>query len=75
MEGTKSVKEVLVEIVEILGNISVQAKQLNEIGMPIGKAINGLNVCIDAINRAEAEQAKQEEPVLELVPEGEAGDA
>ena len=65
-----TVREVLVEIDRQLSDIKVPMSEIETIGMVIARAISGIRVCVDAMDRADAERAKQEEPAkLEVVPE------
>lgn len=61
----KTVKEVLEDVVDALNGIKISVKEMDEIGTPIRFALNGLNVCIDAINRAEAEILNKTDEVAE----------
>ena len=67
-----TVKDVLEDVKAILGNISIPATQIESIGIPVAKAINGIKVCIDVFNREEEldrqQQEAQEEPEIEIVP-------
>lgn len=56
-----TVKEVLMEVSETLGSIDVPVPLIETIGIKIAKSLNGVNLCVDAMNRDEAEQAKKEQ--------------
>lgn len=56
-----TVKEVLMEVSETLGSIDVPVPLIETIGIKIAKSLNGVNLCIDAMNLDEAEQAKKEQ--------------
>lgn len=74
-QKTMTVEEILVDVRKMLGDIEVPASKIEQIGIPIAKAINGIQVCIDAIKRANAEKAQQEaKPEIELVPAEESED-
>ena len=71
-----TVKDVLTDVTKILSEINVPATMIESIGIPVAKAINGISICIEAMNREqqmeserEAQKAAQDEPVIELVPE------
>ena len=63
MEENKelTVRDVLKDVIDILGGIMVPVKEVNSIGMPIARAINGIRMCLDSFDRAEAEQNEQAE--------------
>lgn len=61
-----TVKEVVENVIKELGAIPVPVNQMESIGFPIARSIQGLNSCIDAWNEEEAKE--QQEPVIELVP-------
>ena len=56
-----TVKEVLMDVSETLGSIDVPVPLIETIGIKIAKSLNGVNLCVDAMNRDEAEQAKKEQ--------------
>ena len=60
MEGTMTVKDVLNDVVETLNGISVPMSQINDIGLPIAKSINNIKACVEAMERAEKDQAEKE---------------
>ena len=71
---TMTIKEVLIKVHQDLGNINVPVAQIDQIGVPIAQALNNIGMCIEAMNRSEAEeaQAKDDEPEIveaELVEE------
>ena len=74
--NTMTVKDVLTDVTKMLSEINVPATMIESIGIPVAKAINGISICIEAMEReqqmaAEREKmaAEQAEPVIELVPE------
>lgn len=76
MENQTTVKDVLTDVVSTLNEINVPMSKLNEIGLPIARAIQGINICLDAFNRQEAQQQKPEIEIVEVgetdsIPEGE----
>lgn len=56
-----TIKDVLVDVMGILGRVKVSIDQMEEIGAPISRAISGIRICVDSIEKAEANAAKQEE--------------
>ena len=66
-----TIKEILIDVCKMLGDIDVPATKIEQIGISIARAINGLQVCIDAMNREE--QAK-EHPEISIVPAEEVKD-
>ena len=72
MENQVTVRDVIEGTINLLGSIAVPRNLNGQIGIPIDQAINNLQECINAFDRADeaARQAKaQEEPEEE--PEGE----
>lgn len=72
-ERTVTVEDVLADVRRILGDIDVPVQKLEQIGMPISKAINGIDLCLEAFQR-EREASAKEEPVdidVSFVPEDE----
>lgn len=57
MDTKMTVKDVLKDVMDTLNNISIPMSQLDDIGMPIARAINGIKACVDAMEKAEAEEA------------------
>lgn len=57
-----TVKDVLKDVMDTLNNISIQggldfATMVATVGMPIARAIGGIKACVDAMEKAEAEEA------------------
>ena len=63
-EKQMTVKEVLEMVVKNLGDIHVPVREAETIGKQIAQEILNLNVCIDAMNKAQEEEA--EEPKAEI---------
>lgn len=61
-----TVKDVLTDINKVLNGINVPMSMLESIGMPIARAIGGINVCINAINEEEQKQNKPEEDDMRI---------
>lgn len=60
-----TIKDVLVDVMGILGKVKVSIEQLEEIGMPIRRAISGIRICVDSIEKAEANagmETQEEDP-------------
>lgn len=74
MENVMTTKDVLTDVNEILNKINIPISLVESIGIPVARAINGIKICIDAMDRQEQEEAAKnkpqdnEEPVIELVP-------
>lgn len=56
-----TVMTILTDVVKMLGDIEVPAAKVEQIGIPIAKCINGIKLCIDAINQAEHQAALEKE--------------
>lgn len=60
-----TIKDVLVDVMGILGKVKVSIDQMEEIGMPISRAISGIRICVDSIEKAEANagmETQEEDP-------------
>lgn len=57
MENKVTVKDVLEEVMETLNGISIPVSQIDDIGLPIARAIGGIKACVDAMEKAETEEA------------------
>lgn len=72
MANQTTVKDILIDVRNILNGISVPIAQVEGIGIPVARAINGLNICIGAFEQQEKEQAQKEqhEPEIEILDVG-----
>lgn len=60
-----TIKDVLVDVMGILGRVKVSIDQMEEIGMPISRAISGIRICVDSIEKVEANagmETQEEDP-------------
>lgn len=72
MEETKSVKEVLEDVVNMLSGIKVPMSEIDAIGIPIARSINGIKACINAMVEDNVQEPpKKEESMPEILPEEE----
>ena len=81
-ENTMTIKDVMAQVRNQLTNIKIPAYKMdyelyNEVGMPIARCINGLNACLEAIERDEAAKAAEAQQngeasgdEIEVVPVG-----
>lgn len=72
MANQTTVKDILIDVRNILNGINLPISQVESIGIPVARAISGLNLCIGAFENQEKEQAqkKQHEPEIEVVETG-----
>lgn len=68
-EKQLTVKEVLEMVVKNLGNINIPVMEIDTIGRQIALEINNLKVCIDAMNKAQEEEAEKPEAEIAEVQE------
>lgn len=61
-----TMKDILKDVLKMLNDIKIPMSEIETIGIPVGRAINGIQICVDAIEKAEQEEAQ---PVIELVPD------
>lgn len=67
--GEMRVRDVLEVTNRMLERVQVPVGMINQVGIPIRDAVHNIQMCIDAIDRDEAEQA--EEPEIEEPAEDE----
>ena len=60
MEPKLTVKDVLKDVLNLLNDVKVPISEIETIGIPVGRAINGIKICIEAFERDDLEKAKQE---------------
>ena len=69
MEERMTIDQVLAVTIDILESIDVPMKKLDEIGVPIKKAVGNLRLCIQAVQESRAQQQQEEaKPELSVVP-------
>lgn len=73
MNEEKTVLEVLKETVAMLGNLRIPMSEMENIGFPIGRSINNIRLCVDAIERNEAQNKQKEADGVTMT--GETADA
>ena len=66
-----TLKEILIDICKMLGEIDVPASKIEQIGIPIARSINGIQVCIKAMEHAENEEPKFTLERVDSIPEKE----
>ena len=66
MENQVTVKDVLNDVNKILNNINVPVSMVETIGIPIARAVSGINMCLNAFSQQEAQQAAEEDKPAEL---------
>lgn len=67
-----TMKDILKDVLKMLNDIKIPMSEIETIGIPVGRAINGIQICVNAIEKAEqeeAQKAQEAQPVIELVPE------
>lgn len=57
--GALTMKDVLNNVRSELGAILIPGDRIESIGIPIARAMNGINACIQAIERNEQEEAER----------------
>lgn len=67
MENKMTVKDILIDVNKLLNEINIPVSQVESIGIPVARAINGIQLCIDAINMQEAQKEKTQSEVAEDV--------
>ena len=67
MENQTTVKDILTDVNKLLNGINIPVAMVESIGIPVARAINGIQLCIDAFERQEQAEQEKQEPVLEAV--------
>ena len=70
-----TVMDVLKDVQKILGEINVPVSQIDSIGIPIARALDGVRICVDAIENGAKEKIEKEESADEPADEGSDQDA
>lgn len=73
MENQTTVKDILIDVNKLLNGINIPVAMVESIGIPVARAINGIQLCIDAFDKQEkAEEKEQEIEIVETdsIPEG-----
>lgn len=67
MENQTTVKDILIDVNKLLNGINIPVAMVESIGIPVARAISGIQLCIDAFDRQEQAEQEKQEPVLEIV--------
>lgn len=67
MENQTTVKDILTDVNKLLNGINIPVAMVESIGIPVARAISGIQICIDAFDRKEQAEKEEQEPVLEVV--------
>ena len=65
-----TVKDILNDVINILNGIKIPMNELEEIGLPVGRAINGIKLCVEAYEKAEEEEAAKKAAASEQTDDG-----
>lgn len=68
MENQTTVKDILMDVNKLLNEINIPISMVQSIGIPVARAINGIQLCIDAFDMQEAQQEKPQLEVVEDAP-------
>ena len=68
MANQTTVNDILIDVRNILNGISLPISQVESIGIPVARAISGLNLCIGAFEQQE--KAQEHEPKIEVIETG-----
>lgn len=56
---TMTIKDILEDVLKNLNDMKVPMAELETIGVPVGRAIAGIKVCVEALQKAEEEAAER----------------
>lgn len=73
MEQKLTIEQVLDITIRMLGDIRIPGSMIEEIGIPISRAIGNLNECVKALNDASEPEPEPEDPMKDEIIELEAG--
>lgn len=65
MENQTTVKDILIDVNKMLSEISIPVSMIENIGIPVARAISGIQLCIDAFEQQKKEQ--DDELKMEIV--------
>lgn len=70
MQESKTIKEVLEDVVSMLGGIKIPVTEMQSIGVPVVRSINAIKLCLDAMtDHSQNQDETTEEIVSEEVTE------
>ena len=55
-----TVKDVLIDVNRILGGIMIPVNLVESIGIPVARAINGVQLCIDTFMKNEMQEEQED---------------
>ena len=61
MENQTTVKDILIDVTKLLNEINIPISLVENIGIPVARAISGIQMCLDAFERNSANQAAQDD--------------
>lgn len=78
MDNQMTVKDVLNDVIKLLNGINIPVSMVETVGIPVARAINGINLCINAFDEQEKAKQAEQEPEIEIrevdpndpIPEG-----
>ena len=59
-EHKMTVKDVLIDVQRILSDLKIPVKEIETIGLPVSRAVEGIKLCLDAFNKEEMAQQKHD---------------
>lgn len=63
--NTTTILDILTDVSKILNEVTIPMSAVESIGIPVARAINGIQLCIDAITNSEREKAEKDKPAEE----------
>ena len=72
MENQTTVKEVLRDVNKLLNEINIPISMVESIGIPVARAINGIQLCLNAFEEQDKARQEDHEPEIEIVETGSA---
>ena len=67
MENQTTVKDILTDVNKLLNGINIPVAMVESIGIPVARAISGIQICIDAFDRKEQAEQEEHEHVFDVV--------
>ena len=69
MGESKTIREVLEDVVKMLSGIKVPMSEIDDIGIPVARSINGIKACLEAMTEPEIAETEKIEQDSEIVIE------
>lgn len=73
MGESKTIREVLEDVLKILNDIKVPMSEIDNIGIPVARSINGIKACLEAMTENDIKEFYEPEIAGTEKPEQDSG--